>query len=338
MTPSHLHFRAAALVAVLSSTALLVSCAFAGSVTPVPERVKIAYLPVVHSLPLYLALEKGYFAEEGLEVETITFEAPNQLIDSLLSGQAHIGISAATGIIAVSQTKKPESLKIFGVSGAERGKVGTRNEAFLVGRDSTVASIADLRGKKLGVLPGIQWRTIARDILSRHGIQSEQDITLVELAVPLQAQALGSGQVDALLAIEPVPTVVVSKGIGRVLVDSPTLTEIGDPFYAGSYVANTTFLAEHPETARKILDVFAKATEEIMNDPDAARPYLQGYTPLDHGLIQQVPMLTWKMRDDLTASDIQGLQAFFDIFSEHGVIDGPVDASRLLIPAAGDGR
>ncbi len=333
-----LRSRAISIVAGLISAVLLASCTLTGNVSPATEKVKIAYLPVVHSLPLYVALEKGYFKDEGLEVETIKFEAPNQIIDALLSGQVDIGApGTAAGITAVSQSKKPNSLRIFAVSGIERGKTGTRNEAFLVPNNSAIASITDLKGKRLGILPGIQWRTISKHLLGQNGLSIDTDVTLVELAVPLQAQALASGQVDALLAIEPVPTIVVSKNIGRILIESP-VGSIADPIYTGVGDVSVSFEQAHPATVQKVLRAFAKATQEIMRDPDAARPYLKGYTPLDDSLIQQVPMLTWKMRSEMTPNDVAGLQKFFDIFTEHGVIDGRMDAEQLLISESLNGQ
>ncbi|TAK57420.1 transporter substrate-binding domain-containing protein, partial [Patescibacteria group bacterium] len=192
------------------------------------EKVRVAYLPGVQALPLYLALNKGYFKEAGLNVEAVKFDAPNQIIDALLSGQADAAFAAAGGITAVAESKKPGSIKVILLNGATAGHEG---DSILVKKDSTITSVGQLRGKKVGVLPGIQWRTIAQHVFSENGLSVPADITLVELAIPLQAQALASGQVDALLAIEPVITVVRSNGIGKDIMTSTANRFIADPFY-----------------------------------------------------------------------------------------------------------
>src|SRR5437763_1539192 len=77
-------------------------------------KVKIASLPNVQGLPVYVAIEKGYFKDEGLDVELVKFEAPNQIIDALLQGQvdlAHPG--GATGIAGIANFKNPGKLKIY---------------------------------------------------------------------------------------------------------------------------------------------------------------------------------------------------------------------------------
>lgn len=291
-------------------------------------KVRIAYLPNIHALPFYLALEKGYFKDEGLDIEVVKFEAPNQIIDALLSNQVGVAApGAAAGITAVSQSKKPGTIKIYSVQG---GTDTLTNESFVVKADSAIKSFADLKGKKLGHLPGIQWQTISRDILAKNGLEAGKDVTLVDLAIPLMVPALASGQVDALLAIEPAPTIAVAKGIGKVVQQSPTIQYIANPFYAGVGDITTKFMTESPDATEKILRVFKKANDEVNANPDAARPYLKGYTALDDSLINDVPLLQYKMYDDMDAKDISALQAFFDIFTEYKVIDGKVDASSLI--------
>lgn len=108
---------------------------------PKPEtdkmlKVKIADLPVVHGLPLYLALEKGYFKEVGIDVERVKFEAPNQLIDAILSGQVDFtSPSGAMGITGIADFKNPEKIKIYAAAG---GDLEVSNDSLLVPIDSKI--------------------------------------------------------------------------------------------------------------------------------------------------------------------------------------------------------
>jgi NitT/TauT family transport system substrate-binding protein len=303
--------------------------------TPKPEvptettKVTIAYVPVAQALPLYLALEKGYFQEAGLTVEPVKFEAPNQLIDALIAGTVDMASpSAATGIALISQTKNPGTINIFALNG---GFVPDRSDnALLVRDDSTLRTVAELRGKKLGILPGIQFRTVAKHILATEGLDSEKDVTLVELAVPLHLQALQSNQVDAVLTLEPVRTIGLNQKLVKDLVVSPMTTYIANPWYGGGGMMNTAFAEKNPNTTQKVLAVFDRAIDEINEHPDAARQYLVNYTPLSAELAAQVPLPIWKMYNDFTDSDITALQTFFDIFEQYKVINQRVDANTLI--------
>lgn len=301
----------------------------ADSNSPTPVKVKIANLPVIQGLPLYLAIEKGYFKDAGIEVEMVKFEAPNQIIDALLQGQVDLtSPSGAMGITGVADFKNPGKLKIYAAGG---GTNVIQNDAILVKNDSPIKSIQDLKGKKLGIIAGsIQWRTIARDVLAKNNLVANKDVLLVEVAIGLQAQALGSGQIDAVLGIEPIPTVVKSKGIGREIANHVTTTFIADPFYAGAGIISTDFLKQNPDTAHRVLEIMGRAINEVNQNPDEARPYLKGNTPLDDALIGQVPIANFKFYKDFSQKDIDALQKFYDIFTKHEVVNGKIDARKII--------
>ena len=293
-----------------------------------PNTVRIAYLPVVQALPLYVAIEKGYFGDEGIEVEAVKIDSPNLIIDALISGQVDMGSpSTASGITAISQHRNPGTLKIFAANGGT--PPDNVDNLLLVRSDSDIQDIRDLEGKSVGILPGIQFRTIAKHILASEGIDPEK-VELIDLAIPLQLQALESGQVDALLTLEPVGTIGRGQGTTRDLVDGPMVRYIADPWYGGVGVVTASFMAEDPELASKAIAVFDRAIQDIKEDPDDARQFLKGYTALTDELIQEVPLPVWKMHDEFEQPDIDALQDFFDIFFHFGVIEERVTVQELL--------
>lgn len=294
------------------------------------NKVKIAYLASsAQALPLFLAINKGYFSQTGLEVEPVKFEAPNQIIDALISGNVDFGSpSTAMGITAISQAKNPNTLKIFALNGGT--EPNNIDNVLLVKNDSAISKINDLQGKKLGILPGIQFRTIAQHILTTEGLAMDKDVTIVELAIPLQLQALMTGQVDAVLTLEPVKTIGKSQNVVKDLVLAPMDKYIADPWYGGGGVVSVKFAQANPNATKKIISVFNKATKEINSNPDAARQYLKSYTPLNDEQIKVMPLPIWKMYTDFTESDISALQKFFDIFAQYKVIDNKVDARKMI--------
>ncbi len=300
---------------------------------PEKTRVRIGDLPVSVSLPLYVALEKGYFEDEGLEAERVKFEAPNQIVDALMAGTVDLtSPGGAMGIMGVANFKNPGKIKIYAASG---GTVETPFDSILVKTGSPIATVPDLKGKRLGILPGIQWRTIARHILAQSGLLAEKDVTIVELSPALQAQALASGDVDALLGVEPIPTIVKAKKIGKEIVHGAAERAIVEPFYPGAGGVNLAFAKENPETMRKVMAVFERAIKDIEANPLAAQRYLAGYTALDASLAAQTPVPIFKMAKDFDGADIAAIQKFYDIFGTYKVIDGAMDARDILYHAPG---
>lgn len=292
-------------------------------------KVKIANLPVVHGLPLYVAIEKGYFKDAGLEIEVVKFEAPNQIIDAIMTGQVDLtSPSGALGITGIANFKNPGKLKVYAVSGGTNGNSGAN---FIVPVNSTLSSLSDLRGKKLGILAGtIQWQTITREILEKNGLDMNKDLTIVELAPSVQVQALASGQVDALLALEPVPTTAINKTAAKMWITDPTVKYIADPSWLGAGIVNVQFAEKNPNTTAKVIDIIGKAIDEIEKNPDQYRQYLKGYTSLTDDLISKVPIVSFKVCATMTAKDKDSVQKFFDIFTKHKVVDGKISVDDVL--------
>lgn len=289
--------------------------------------VKIANLPITEGLPLYLAIEKGYFKDAHINIEYVKFEAPNQIIDAIMAGKVDlVSPSGAMGISAVADSKNPGKLKIYAASGGD--KVHPLNGLF-VGNNSTITSIEGLKGKKLGILPGIQWRTIATEILSRHGLKAVDDVTLVELAPGLHSTALASGEIDAVLTLEPNPTIIREKKLGKEITPTPT-QEITDPFFAGAGIINVDFLNKNPELAKKVLSILDRANKEARENPTEARRYLKGYTSLTDDLLQKVTMPQIKMWSEIDEKDIASIQAFYEIFYKNKVVEKSLDFKSLL--------
>lgn len=291
-------------------------------------KVRVAYLPVIHALPLFVAIEKGYFKEAGLDVEKVEFQAPNQIIDALINGSADFGSAAALGITGIADYKDPGKIKVFNLAGDVGDKTG---ESLIIPKNSKISSISNLKGKKLGILAGtIQWKTIAREILAKNGLDMDKDVTIVELAGTVQVQALSSGQIDALLALEPIPTVAIGKSGATILAKTPGKQFIADPFWYGAGVVSAKFAQENPITTKKVIAALDKAVDEINASPESSRQYLKGYTSLTDDLILKVPLVEFKNCNSLNDKDMESVRKFFAIFTNNKVIDGEINANSLM--------
>ena len=308
---------------------VLVAIILATSLAGKEKIVQFGYLPVVHGAPLYLALEEGYFEDAGIKVEATKFDAPNQIIDAFLQGQLDIGPpSIAAGITGIAETKNPGKLKIYALAG---GNKENPTSTLFVALDSDISKIDELKGKKVGILGGtIQWRTIAREIFVQNGLDIDKDLVIVELAPGLQVQALASKQIDALLSLEPISTVVKEKGIGKILNPCPTEQMIAEPFYGGAGVISTKFLDENPELAKKVMEIMEKAITEINANPSLAKKYLPKYTSIDASIAPKVPDLVLKMYSDFNESDFEAIQKFYDLFEKYGVVDKPIEFKNFV--------
>ncbi|MBI2529621.1 MAG: ABC transporter substrate-binding protein [Candidatus Diapherotrites archaeon] len=229
-------------------------------------KIKISYLPAVQSLLLFNAVENHYFEDAGLDVEIVRFDNPGQIVDSLEAGSTDVAANTGTGIVGIAETKAPGNIKVFGFV---CGDLQHLNDELLTRRDdASIKTIADLKGRNLGIIPGIQFKTVAKHILAENNLEVEIDVRIVELAIPLQLQALQSGQVDAVLTLEPVGTIGTEKGISQVFIASPMVRYIADPWCGGAFSISTKFMKEHPVEAKKVISILTKSVDEINASPD----------------------------------------------------------------------
>ena len=316
-------------IAIAIITVPNISGAFTLSEQKETTTVRMGSLPVINALPIYLAIEKGYFKEAGINLELTKFEAPNQIIDGIMQGNLDFTSTAGpAGVSAVADFKNPGKLKIYALSG---GTITTPNDAIIIPIDSDIKSLSDLKGKKLGIIGGsIQWKMLAAYLLNKNHLEANKDVTIVEIPIGTHLTAIASKQVDALLTLEPSVSLITSKGVGKVLINGPLENTLSDPFYPGAGIVSTKFAKENPNTTAKVIEIIKKATKEVEENPNESRKYLKNYTPLTDDLISIVPLVIVKTCDEFNENDLEGLQKFYNIFTDFNAIDGKIKAEGLI--------
>lgn len=295
------------------------------------EKVIASWLPIMQTTAYYVALEEGLFDKAGIEIESAKFENPNQIIDSLISGRADFGPpGAAAGITALAEAKAPGSLKVFGLQGGgiEADRI---NDTLIVQPDSPISSFEDLKGKSIGTVPGVQWKTITRYIVRQNGLDPDRDVRITELAVGVQLPSVVSGSIDATLSLEPVGSIAQATGQAKRAMINPVAQFIADPFYSGAAVLSTKFMEERPEVAKTVVEVIDEATKMANENFDKYRPILAKYTALEEEQAQYVAQPRLRSFKELNETDIESYQKFVDVFYQEGVLEESLDVNTLLL-------
>jgi NitT/TauT family transport system substrate-binding protein len=312
----------------LTTTALLAAvAAWSGSANAAcdrMEKVSAVWLPIMQTTAYYVALEERLFEKACIEIVSNKLEAPNQIIDALVGARADFGPpGAAAGIAMLAESKFPGTFKVFGLQGGGI-KVGLINDGLIVKPDSDIKSFADLKGKKLGHVPGIQWRTISRYMVRSAGLDPDKDVTLLDLAVGMQVPAVVGGSVDATLSLEPVGSVAVASGQAKRAITNPVAQVIADPFYSGVSLLTVKFLKERPQVARKVVEVIDEATKLANADFDKYKQIIPKYTPMRAEQLDLLAKPYLRGFGDLNDTDLNSYQALVDVFQKEGVLQSPI--------------
>ena len=205
------------LVAALSLMLLLV--AGCGS-EPEPQtkdaklsKLTIGLMPDTDSIPFIIAAERGYFAEEGVEVELVPFKSAMERDAALQSGNLD---GAVSDLLAV----------IFARSGGfsvHATSYTDGNYNLIAGNDSGIASVGDLRGKEIAVSRNTIIEYVTDEILAANGMR-EQDIAKIVIPqIPVRLEMLQSGNLSAAVLPEPMASIAAASG-GRYITGSGDLS------------------------------------------------------------------------------------------------------------------
>lgn len=286
------------------------------------QIVKIGYLPITASLPLFIAQENGYFSEQGLNVELVKFETSNQVIDALVRGdiQAEAGTSSFVTLTAL-QTEH-DSIKVFMVNSFTEEKPIS---SLIVSKNSEIENIQELKGKKIGSFPGSTMKTYTQLFLEKNNAFDE-NTQIIEIASSLQLQTLSSGSIDALLSLEPTPTIGEFNGISRTLVSAPIEKNVLTPWVAGTFSFNSDF--EKLESSEKIEIALEKAVDYMRENPEDSRKLFTKYTAItDEALAREVPLPNTLKKDEIIIDDFQRMS---DLLLDEGILTKKVEVNSIL--------
>jgi len=163
-------------------------------------------------MPLYIAIDAGYFAEKGITVELVTMKGGPAAANALMSGDVDIAVSLAETPIKMKGQGK--DLRVLTL-------VQDRNPCVLVvPAASPVTKLADLKGKKIGVTAtGSLSDLVARAYIRAQGMQ-ESDFELIGLGSGATVTvALERGQIDAAMTFTPFLTKLLTEKTGKIVYD-----------------------------------------------------------------------------------------------------------------------
>ncbi|MDR1578023.1 MAG: ABC transporter substrate-binding protein, partial [Deltaproteobacteria bacterium] len=211
--------------------------------------------------PSHIALEKGFFKEEGLDAELIRL-APGANFEAIASDK----IDASFGLLATLIQPISNGLPIKITSGLHTGC-----DKILIKPNSNVKQLADLKGKKIGV-PSLVSSPImfARRALSKVGVKVGDKDSEVEFIVFTSAElplALNKGAIDAISINDPVASIAAKENNLTIILDSAKDQPFADQYCCAAYVS-ATLAAKDPETAAKFTRAMQKAAAWIHHHPD----------------------------------------------------------------------
>ena len=201
-----------------------------------------------------------------------------------------------------------------------------KSSALVVQKDGPVRTIADLKGRKIGYVPGTMHEILLRETLQRNGLTPASDVILVRVDFFDMGTALAKGAIDAFLSGEPFPALAVDQGFGRILA-YPYFGESVGTINAGMLVTRA-LIEKHPARVQKLVDAHARATEFLNGNRSAWLQRAETFGTPMRVLEQAAPNieLAWTMDEGF----IGRAKALGERMQALGVIDRQPDYDSLF--------
>ena len=256
---------AMAAAVVLAVTALPMGVFAAKKDSTEEKLTKVTLNEVAHSIfyaPQYVAIEEGYFKDEGLDLTLVTGFGADKTMTAVISGEADIGFMGAEASVYAYQEGATDAVVNF-------AQLTQRAGNFLVAREEMPDfKWEDLKDKKvLGGRKGGMPEMVFEYILRKNGLDPQKDLT-IDQSIDLgytAAAFTGDTSADFTVEFEPSATALEKEGAGYVVASLGV--DSGYVPYT-SYSAKTSYMEKNPEIIQKFTNALQKGME-----------YVQSHTP-----------------------------------------------------------
>lgn len=253
-----------------------------------------------------------YFYDELLsengDAEVVTFSNPADMKAALLSGD--IDLSVTNWVAAIMARANGEPIKVV-------ASTCQKCSALVVGTDSGIESIQDLKGKNIGYLSGTMHNILLLEVLDRAGLDPNTDVNLVNIGFFEMGQALSSESIDAYLSGEPFPSIAVEDGYGKILEYPYFDDSIG--YINAVMITREDLVKGDPEKVQNLVELHKEATEYALVNKDIWIQKAVDFGIEKHYIEKSLDNieLTW----DITQNNMEQVKNLAEKMKELGMID-----------------
>jgi len=292
-----------------------------------PVQITFGYRPISPSLDFFVAVEKGYFTEAGIEAKLKTFRGSSDLVDAVINGEVDFAsdLGMVTQLLPMMRTEKYMvqflSLDLDALDSPMRGPT------LVVKADSGISKVEDLRGKNVGSFPGVNFKIFLAAVLAKHGLDVDKDVRVIQ--IPPQEQMTGFASVDALISLDPITSGIQAKYGAKALTDRISARYIFDDFPAAASSVNADFAVKNPQVVAKVVDVLGRGIDFVRAHPDQTAEILAKYTNLPLSVTQTMKPVKYAKHDEI---DVKALQRTCDYLGSIPWLnlDRSLDAPKLV--------
>jgi len=287
---------------------------------PEKSHVTVALLPVPDAAPLFIAIQKGYFKQEGLTVTPEIVQASAQVTPDLVSGKVDF---ASLNYVSTFEIEQNSGINFRIIAPGTQASPNVF--ALLVPKNSKITSPAQLKGKSIAAptASGAIGNLLVDATLKNYGV-SPQQVKFVAIPFPDMLTALARGQVDAAAATEPFVTAIKAASAGRPIADLTGGSMNG--FAVSGWGVTGQYASKYPKTVAAFQKAMAKAQQVAASDRALVEQTLPTFTSIKPKIAGVIALSTYP-----TTLSAAPLQHVADVMFQLGFLHKRFDVSPMII-------
>src|SRR6059036_124862 len=278
-------------------------------------------VPAATYLPLYVGVDEGTFAKQGLTADVVEFRGGSDLIRAIVSASVDVGVVSLAEITSGIDAGQPLKAFYGGFNIPDFDWYGT----------SAVKTLADARGKRIGITQyGSSTDFITRYALRVNGLDPSSDVQIIQAGPPsTRLAAMQAGQLD--VSIFSTPEKFLAEERGYKLIYSQK--QLSDDYPQHLIFATESFLGDHPNTVKALLRGHSLAVRLAKQDRQRAQQSLLKHLQIDPKYVERTytDVIDY-IHEDGRLPDAKSLEIFFDMGIRTGRYKERWPLTRFWIP------
>ena len=292
-------------------------------------KVRVITIPILDTAPLQVGIAKGFFAEQGLEVDTAPTAGGAAGLPALAAGQVQITFSNIVSIVlGVKQGLE------FGIisGGSATGATVPDVAAMVTKKGSSLKTGKDMEGKRIAVNTrnNIIWLYAREWVLATGG--NPDRVTYVEVPFPQMVDAVRGDQVDAAFVVDPFLAAGVKSGAVEIIAWPYNTVQKRVP--VAQYAAMKSFIQANPAVIERWVRAYNKAVDWTTQNKGSEEwlKIISGYTRLSPNQLRDISLPVYDKTLDPAA-----IEQVVALMRKNGMVEGSVDVKGILYKTATDG-
>lgn len=245
------------MLAILIPALLLSACGSLASQAQ-PVTLKIAVIPVIDTLPMFVAQAEKLYEKYNIKVELVPVASAPERDQLLLAGQVDGTLNETLAVMLFNKEKIQLQAVRYGLMASE----GSGHFFILASGKSGISDVSGLKGVEIGISQGTIIDYVTTRLLEAHGFSANDIKTIAVPKIPDRMALLASGELKAAVMPDPLAALAIKQG-AKVILDDST-----NPMLGASVISfRKQVLDEHPEAIKSFLQAIEDAVTLINSNP-----------------------------------------------------------------------